>query len=306
MTIALDDQTGRAGQAGGRTGGAAPGPGLLRRSATWLGLLPFLVFLFIFLLLPTYGLIRKAFIAPDHSFTWTGFSDAITKQRGAFVESLKISAVTSALGAIIGTTLAYAAVTAKRPKWLRSLVSAFSGVAANMGGVVLAFAFFTLLGRQGLGTKMLSAGGVELYKSRFDITNFWGIATVYLYFQIPLMFLVTLPAVDGLKASWREASSNLGGTSFTYWRRVGLPVLAPSILGGALLLFANAFSAFATAYALNTGFNVVPVKISFFLQGDIAGRSPLPFALASWMIIIMALTMGGYLVLRRRAERWRA
>ena len=301
MTIALDDQ------AGGRTDGAAPGPARTRRGTAWLGLLPFLGFLFIFLLLPTYGLIRKAFIAADHSFTWTGVSDAVTKQRPAFVQSLKISFVSAVLGAVFGTMLAYAAVTAKRPKWLRSLVSSFSGVAANMGGVILAFAFVTLLGRQGLGTKVLAAGGVDLYKSAwFDLTGFWGVATVYLYFQIPLMFLVTLPAIDGLKSSWREASSNLGGTTFTYWRRVGLPVLAPSILGGFLLLFANAFSAFATAYALNTGFNVVPIKISFFLQGDISGRSPLPFALATWMIIIMVVAMGGYLLLRRRAERWRA
>ena len=91
------------------------------------------------------------------------------------------------------------------------------------------------------------------------------------------MVLVTLPAIDGLKPSWREASSNLGGTSWTYWRRVGLPVLSPSLLGGFLLLFANAFSAFATAYALGTGdANLVPIKISFFLQGDIAGVSAKP------------------------------
>jgi len=301
MTTAVIDQT------GGRIDDAAPAPGRRVRGFAWIGLLPFLLFLFVFLLLPTYGVARKAFIGADHSFTWTGMSDAVTKERPAFVQSLKISLVSALLGVVFGTLLAYAAATATRPKWLRSLVSAFSGVAANMGGVVLAFAFFTLLGRQGLGTKILTTGGVDLYKSSwFDITGFWGIATVYLYFQIPLMFLVTLPAIDGLKVSWREASSNLGGTTWTYWRRVGLPVLAPSMLGGFLLLFANAFSAFATAYALNTRFNVVPVKISFYLQGDIAGRSPLPFALATWMVIIMAVAMGGYLLLRRRAERWRS
>jgi putative spermidine/putrescine transport system permease protein len=120
------------------------------------------------------------------------------------------------------------------------------------------------------------------------------------------MILVTLPAVDGLKDSWREASSNLGGTTFTYWRRVGLPVLMPSMLGGFMLLFANSFSAFATAAVLNAGANLVPVRISFYLQGDISGKSPMPFALATWMILFMAVSMGGYLLLRRRAERWRS
>lgn len=299
MTSVVIDQT------GGRTDGAAPVPVRAKRSWAWLGLVPFLLFLFLFLLLPTYGVIRKAFIGTDKAFTWSGLSDAITTERASFIQSLKISLVSAALGVVFGTLLAYAAATATRPKWLRSIVSAFSGVAANMGGLVLAFAFITLLGRQGLGTKFLGWAGWNPYDSSwFDLTNFWGVSTVYLYFQIPLMVLVTLPAIDGLKASWREASSNLGGTTFTYWRRVGLPVLAPSMLGGFLLLFANAFSAFATAYALNTQSNLVPVKISFYLQGDVSGRSPMPFALATWMIVIMAVSMGSYLLLRKRAERW--
>ncbi len=301
MTIELIDVE------GGRTAGAAPKAARVRAGRAWLGLLPFLLFLGLFLLLPTYGVVRKAFIANDGSFTWTGISDAITKERAAFKTSLKVSIVTALFGVVLGTLLAYAAATATRPKWLRSLVSAFSGVAANMGGIVLAFAFITLLGRQGLGTKLLTDAGYNLYDTDwFELTGFWGWATVYMYFQIPLMVLVTLPAIDGLKTAWREASSNLGGTTWTYWRRVGLPILAPSMLGGFLLLFANAFSAFATAYALNTQSNMVPVKISFFLQGDISGRSPMPFALATWMIVFMAASMGGYLLLRKRAERWRS
>jgi putative spermidine/putrescine transport system permease protein len=287
---------------GGRTAGAAPAP---RRGLSWLGLLPFFAFLFIFLLLPTYGLVRKAFLDVDDHFTWTGLSDAVTKERTAFRNSIELSLVTAFLGAILGTSLAYAAATAKRPKWLRSLVSAFSGVAANMGGVVLAFAFFSLLGSQGLGTKVLKTVGFDLYGGRFRVDHFAGWVTVYMYFQIPLMVLVTLPAIDGLKESWREASANLGGTTFTYWRRVGIPVLTPSMLGGFMLLFANSFSAYATIYALNNGANVVPVKISFYLQGDIAGKSPMPFALATWMVVFMAVSMGAYFLLRRRAERWR-
>lgn len=233
-------------------------------------------------------------------------SDAVTKERTAFSQSIRLSLLTAFLGVVIGTPLAYAAATAKRPKWLRSLVAAFSGVAANMGGVVLAFAFISLLGTQGLGTKLLKTFGFDLYAGKFQLSTFAGWATVYMYFQIPLMVLVTLPAIDGLKDSWREASANLGGTTWTYWRRVGIPVLTPSMLGGFMLLFANSFSAYATAYALNTGANIVPVKISYYLQGDIAGKSPLPYALATWMILFMAVSMGAYFALRRRAERWRS
>jgi putative spermidine/putrescine transport system permease protein len=288
---------------GGRASGAAP---RARRSWAWLGLVPFMLFLLLFLLLPAFGVIGKGFHDINGHWSLKPLSDVLSKEKTAFWNSCKISVVTAGLGAIIGTALAYAAVTATRPKWLRSLVTSFTGVAANMGGVVLAFAFLSLLGRQGLGTKILKTIGFDLYKGKFTLSGTAGVSTIYLYFQIPLMVLVTLPAVDGLKQSWREAAANLGGSTFTYWRRVGLPVLAPSMLGGFLLLFANAFSAFATAFAIGST-NLLPTKISFYLQGDnIAGKSPVPYALATLMILTIAVSMAGYLILRKRAERWRA
>ena len=206
---------------------------------------------------------------------------------------------------MIGTLLALVVVRLQRPRWLRNGVLAFSGVAANMGGIVLAFAFIAALGTQGLATKIVKTVGIELPVG--FITGFWGLVTVYLYFQIPLMFLVMLPAVDGLKPAWREAVANLGGTATTYWRRVGLPVLAPAALGGMLLLFANAFAAYATAFSLSTGASkLVSVQIRFFLQGNtITGKANLGYALAAWMVVLMLVTIAVYLLVRRRAERWR-
>ena len=162
---------------------------------------------------------------------------------------------------------------------------AFSGVAANMGGVILAFIFVATLGTQGVATKILATIGVHLPNAW--ITSFWGLVTVYTFFQIPLMFLVMLPAIDGLKPAWREAVSNLGGTTATYWRRVGIPVLTPAALGGLLLLFANAFAAYATAYALTTQAGaLVPVQIRFYLQGNtITGKANVGYALAAWMVL---------------------
>ncbi len=276
-----------------------------RRSWAWLGLVPFFAFLFIFLLLPTLGVADKALTTSSGGRSFKPLADAFSEERDAFLSSVRLSLISAASGSVLGALLAYAAATARRPKWLRTLVTAFCGVAANMGGVVLAFAFLTLIGRAGVATKIFESAGYHLYGSDFRLSSVAGLTIVYLYFQIPLMLLVTLPAIDGLQPSWREASSNLGGTPWTYWRRVGLPVLAPSLLGGFLLLFANAFSAFATAYALGTGdANLVPIKISFFLLGDNLGISAKPYALATWMIVFMVVSMAGYLLLRRRSERW--
>ena len=278
----------------------------VREEATaWAGLVPFFLFLGLFLVVPTASVFKKAFEQTADSDI-PAMREAVTGTfRAYFTESLKLSAVSAALGGLIGTLLALVVVRLQRPRWLRNGVLAFSGVAANLGGIVLAFAFIAALGTQGLATKIVKTVGIELPVG--FITGFWGLVTVYLYFQIPLMFLVMLPAVDGLAPAWREAVANLGGTATTYWRRVGLPVLAPAALGGMLLLFANAFAAYATAFSLSTGASkLVSVQIRFFLQGNtITGKANLGYALAAWMVVLMLVTIAGYLLVRRRAERWR-
>jgi putative spermidine/putrescine transport system permease protein len=273
--------------------------------SAWLGLLPFFAFIGVFLVWPAVAVFGRAFEQTEGAEV-PAMREAMTGQyRDYFVDSLKLSAVTAVIGGVIGTVLALVLARLQRPRWLRSAVAAFAGVAANMGGLILAFAFIAALGTQGLLTKVITSAGIDV-PPQF-IASFWGLVIVYLYFQIPLMLLVMLPAADGLKPEWREAASNLGGTAVTYWRRVGIPVLAPAALGGMLLLFANAFAAYATAFALTTGSgNLVPLQIRFYLQGNaITGKAGLGYALAAWMILLMLVTMGAYLLLRRRAERWR-
>jgi len=291
---------------GGRTGnGAAP---KARRSWAWLGLLPFFAFLFLFLIVPAISVFSNALRTED-GLSLSAMGEAFSGQnRSAFWFSIRFSAIAAATGVVLGTLLAYAAATATRPRWLRNVVTSFSGVAANMGGLPLAFAFLTLLGRQGVLTKMLDEGlGIDLYGGDFDLGSVRGLVIVYSYFNIPLMVLITLPAIDGLKQSWREACANLGGTSFTFWRRVGLPVLAPSLMGGFLLLFANSFSAYATAAVLTDNSKIVSRRIGFFLGGDVSiGEDAVGYALAAWMIIITAVAMLFYWLARKRAERWQS
>ena len=142
----------------------------------------------------------------------------------------------------------------ERPGWVRSAYGTFSGVAANFGGIPLAFAFIATLGTIGIVTQFINnVFGVNIYEHGFAIFSRRGVELVYLYFQIPLMILVIAPAIDGLRAEWSEASSNLGASRFQYWRHIGMPVLMPSILGAVILLFGNSFAAYATAYSLTSG-----------------------------------------------------
>ena len=259
-----------------------------------------------FLVWPAVAVFGRAFERTDGAEV-PAMREAMTGQyRDYFVDSLKLSAVT----AVIGGRHRHAAGARRRPVAATALAAQRGRRLRRRGGQHGRRHPGVRLHRRprhpGPLTKVITDGSGVDVPPQF-IASFWGLVIVYLYFQIPLMLLVMLPAVDGLKPEWREAAANLGGTAVTYWRRVGIPVLAPAALGGMLLLFANAFAAYATAFALTTGAsNLVPLQIRFYLQGNaITGKQGLGYALAAWMILIMLVTMGGYLLLRRRAERWR-
>lgn len=273
---------------------------------SWLPVMPFVGFVGLFLLLPAVVVFQRALVRVDEPRA--PMLEAITGQyRKSFIFSIQLSTITAVIGVVFGTMVAASIVRLGHRRGLRNALTGYSAVAANLGGIPLAFAFLAALGMQGLVTKILKTSGIDIVGMGFKISDFWGIVVVYLYFQIPLMTLVMLPALDGLKTTWREAAANLGAGDRQYWRLIALPLLLPSLIAGFLLLFANAFAAYATAYALSSGGSkLVPVQIRFFLQGNtITGKSNLGYALAAWMVIIMTMSMTGFLLLRRRAERWR-
>jgi putative spermidine/putrescine transport system permease protein len=226
----------------------------------------------------------------------------------SYLVTVEVSLVTAVAGGLFGFLLAYAMTRDGLPRGVRVFLSTFSGVASNFAGVPLAFAFIATLGRVGLATTILkNLLGLDLYGAGFSLYSFWGLCLTYLYFQIPLMVLIITPALDGLRREWREASENLGGTSLQYWRRVALPILAPSLLSSVILLFGNSFGAYATAYALTGGLiNLVPILIGAQIRGDVLHDPNLGYALALGMVLIMTLCILGYASLKKRASRWLA
>jgi putative spermidine/putrescine transport system permease protein len=247
-----------------------------------------------------------AFLDAEGSFT-LGNLHALLEENilNAYWISIKISAVSALGGTVLGSLLAWAAVMGRLPAWIRPTLMTFSGVASNFAGVPLAFAFLATLGRMGLVTILLKAWfGFHLYETGFNVLSFMGLALTYLYFQIPLMVLIITPALDGVKKEWREACECLGGTTYHYWRCIALPILWPSLLGAFLLLFANAFGAVATAYALTgSSLNIIPILLYAQIRGDVLHNPHLGYAMAFGMIVVTGLANGGYLLLRSQAQR---
>ncbi|WP_285599297.1 ABC transporter permease subunit [Kineosporia sp. NBRC 101731] len=272
---------------------------------SWLGVVPFLAYIGLFLLLPTVLVVVQAFADPDGRPTLDNVR-ALSESYvlTAFWRSIELSFVTALVGAVLGALLAYLLVSGPADGFVRRVATAAAGVLAQFGGVTLAFAFIVSVGNQGLITLLLQnigigASGGWLYQMS-------GLIVVYLYFQIPLMVLVFLPALDGVKPQWREATESLGGNSWAYWRHVAVPLLTPPFLGAFLLLFANAFAAYATAAALiSQGGVIIPLQIRAAITSEtVLGRENVANALALGMVIVVAVAMALYSWMQRRSARW--
>ncbi|MGN6242229.1 MAG: ABC transporter permease [Motilibacteraceae bacterium] len=278
----------------------------LRALTATAGVLPFLAYVGVFLLAPT-AVVAVGALSLDGRPSLENLralGDDLVVQ--AFVRSITLSALTAVVGAVLGALVAYAVSTAGPHSLLRRVVVSVCGVLAQFGGVMLAFAFVATIGLQGLVTVLLRDAGIDIYAGGVWLFELPGLALVYTYFQVPLMVVVFLPALDGLRPQWREATANLGGSALQFWRHVGAPVLLPSFLGCTLLLFANAFSAYATAAALvSQGAPLVPLQIRAALTSEVLlGRADVGKALALGMVVVVVLVMAAYTVLQRRTARW--
>jgi putative spermidine/putrescine transport system permease protein len=278
-----------------------------RLSLDWVGVVPFLAYVGIFLILPSAIVGLGAFFDANTAFTLDNFRNLSRSYVfKATIDTTVVSLITAILGALFGALLAYAIATGNPSGNVRRLLISASGVLAQFGGVTLAFAFIASIGPAGFVYLFAQSHGLDYYKNSLWLFEIPGLDLVYLYFQIPLMVLVFLPALDGIKPQWREATESLGGTTWHYWRHVAGPLLFPAFLGGVLLLFANSFSAYATANALiGQGQPMLSQQIAGALSSEVGAFEPgFAKAIALEMIVIVTLVTIIYTFLQRRTAKW--
>lgn len=257
---------------------------------------------------PALSIVVRSFTDQYGNFTVQNVLD-LNQQiiRDSYWRTIQVSLLTALIGGIIGFGLAWAVSLGKLPSWLRRAVLTFSGVGSNFAGIPLVFAFISAIGQLGIVTTLLKNFGIFLYPG-FNLYGFWGLVIVYTYFQIPLMTLTVLPALEGLRTEWQEAALNLGATRWQFWQHVAFPILLPSILGAMALLFANAFGAHATAYALIGGGGganmIVSIMVGNQFSTDTFANPGLGNSLALGMICVIAVNIIIYSYLRRLSERW--
>jgi putative spermidine/putrescine transport system permease protein len=275
-------------------------------SSDWLRLLPFLLFCLVFEIVPILYMMRGSLLDKN--------TNALTLQHylslnhplyiNSFVNSIMISGLTAVIGVVFGTFIGYAIYRWPSRRVQETLIT-LSDVTTNFAGAPLAFAFVVILGMNGVITQFfLQYFDTKLYPD-FSIYSFSGLTLAYVYFQLPLMVLLILPAFAGIKKEWRESAQSLGANNFQFWRYIGVPVLTPSLIAGVTLLFANAFGAYATAYTLvQAKLSLVTLQIGYMIAGEVRKDPAIGMAMAVVSLAIMGLSIGVYQAATTRARRW--
>lgn len=241
-------------------------------------------------IVPLITVIVKSF-QPDGGtgFTLENYQSVFSKllYQKAIINSIKIS-LTSAVAGIIIAFLGARAAHQHQGK-LNHVFMTVLNMVSNFAGIPLAFAYMILLGNAGLVVNIGKELGISAL-STYNLYTMNGMSLIYIYFQIPLSTLLLIPAFDGVQKQWKEACTLLGGTQGTFWRKVGIPVLMPSILGTFSVLFANALAAYATIYALMMdNIALLPVQIAGCFTGEVKIRAGLGGALSVVMMAIMVI-----------------
>ncbi len=183
-----------------------------------------------FLVVPTITVVIGAFQDADGGFSFEKI-EALGGETAlrALWQSVLLSASSAAIGAVLGALLTYLVISSPPASLARRVITSICSVLAQFGGVTLAFAWMATLGFGGLLTKLLAdVLGMDATGSGW-LYDLPGLILVYTYFQIPLMVIVFLPALEGLRPQWREAAVNLGASTWQYWTPGRLPAAAPGV-----------------------------------------------------------------------------
>ena len=255
-----------------------------------LALVPILIVAMLYEIVPLITVIVKSF-QPDGGtgFTLENYQSVFSKllYQKAIINSIKISLTSAAAGIIIAFLGARAAH--QHQGKLNHVFMTVLNMVSNFAGIPLAFAYMILLGNAGLVVNIGKELGINAL-STYNLYTMNGMSLIYIYFQIPLSTLLLIPAFDGVQKQWKEACTLLGGTPGIFWRKVGIPVLMPSILGTFSVLFANALAAYATIYALMMdNIALLPVQIAGCFTGEVKIRAGLGGALSVVMMAIMVI-----------------
>ena len=151
--------------------------------------------------------------------------------------------------------------------------------------VVRTFAWVVILGRQGIVNSVLAAIGLVDAPVRLLYTPS-AVVVALAQIQLPLLVLPVITALGNIDPNLRHASHTLGAGRWRTFFEVTLPLSAPGLLAGCLLVYAGSVSAFVTQTLVGGG--QLMLMPQYMYQQAIQANN-YPFAAAVAMILLVAV-----------------
>lgn len=274
----------------------------MKRKAVWNGwtLLSLMVFAFgaVFILLPLGLVLYKAVVDPASGALTMDYISKFFEKRfywSTLINSLEVTMAATLLAAFIGVPMAYILTKYKihGSAWLNVLI-VISYLSPPFIG---AYAWIQLLGRSGVITSWWN----ETTGAAFDgIYGFAGILLVFSLQSFPLIYLYVAGALKNMDSSLIEAAESLGSGPLDRMRRIIVPLVMPTLLAGALLIFMRVFSDFGTPMLIGEGYKTMPVLVYNQFMSEVGGDDGFAAALC---LIVVVLTMLLFFAQRFISER---
>jgi len=210
----------------------------------------------------------------------------------AFIHSMFVAVSTTGLCLLFGIPLAF--FTTRYRIRGSALLNTVAVLALLSPPFIGAYSWVTMLGRNGFLRVALASAGIDLPPIYGPI----GIILADSLQYFPFVSLMTAGALTTIDRSLEEASENLGASSARTFFRVTLPLVLPSVTGGALISFMMSLSNFGTPMIIGGNYLVLPTLAYNLFTSEIAERP----GMASTVSLILMLCATGVIALQQWAS----
>ena len=272
-----------------------------RLNSALIFLIPLILIVIFYFFLPLIYMLFTSFFT-NNSASFENYINIFTSKflLLSFWNSIKLSflsAIVALIAALLGVYAIYS-----YSETVRERILVIINLTSNFSGVPLAFAFIILLGNSGFITIIMNKMNWDF---GFSIYSWSGLVLIYIYFQLPLAIMLLYPVYYGIQQNLKDAATLLKATPFIFWRKIGIPIILPSVAGTFAILFANAMGAYASAYALTgSSYNLAAIRIGNLLSGDIFANPALASAIAVVLgsIMVTSMLLSEWLTKRTRKD----
>lgn len=244
----------------------------------------FLLFGF-FLIYPFVNMFARGFLTADGKFTLFYFERFVQFKYyyQTLFRSLSVSITTTVFALLVGLPMAY--FMSRYNLYWKRVINIMIVMSLMSPPFIGAYSWILLLGRSGVITRFFTGLGFNMP----SIYGYTGIILVFTLKLFPFIYLYVSGALGSIDSSLEEAAENLGSSKLHRILLITFPIILPTILSGAILVFMSSLADFGTPMLIGEGYKVLPVLVYEEYMSEIGGNAGMASALS--MIVISVSTL---------------